>query len=106
MTLFGDLYANQTLIIRFIPTMRGIISTNFEFIINVYVFNSNYKNRLLLYRLFKTQTLRIPHTMSKELADLITRLLERDEERRLSVEEIKDHPFFNVSSFPIYVIIQ
>jgi hypothetical protein len=49
--------------------------------------------------------------VTHEAADLVNKLLTKDESKRLGAgahgaEEIKKHPFFKVSSFPISFITQ
>lgn len=54
------------------------------------------KNRQVMYRKILEAELRKPPHMSVEAFDLISRLLDRDPDRRLGTrhEEIRDHPFF------------
>ena len=48
-----------------------------------------------MYNKIMSATLNIPDTMSREAGDLITKLLERDPEKRLQEPaQIRGHPFF------------
>jgi hypothetical protein len=78
---------------------------------DMYVFNGKYKNGPFFYSRILNQTVAMPKEFSSELADLVTRFLEKDPRKRLGTGEggaaaIKSHPFFHVRSSPIYVIIQ
>ena len=43
----------------------------------------------------------IPDFISKDVQDLLTRILTTDPEKRLSINEIKSHPWFSIN-YPIY----
>jgi hypothetical protein len=77
----------------------------------MYVVDDKYKNGLFFYSRILTHGPEMPLDISPVAADLITQLLEKEPSKRLGggeyyAMEIKSHPFFNVSSFPISVIIQ
>lgn len=73
---------------------------------SVYVYNENLQSKLLFFsRILKTNP-PIPDDLSPEVSDFISKLLVKDPRRRLGggeedAEELKRHPFFNVSSFPL-----
>ena len=46
-----------------------------------------------LYESIKSEEVNLPHECSKELKDLILRLLEKNPIRRIQLQEVKDHPW-------------
>jgi hypothetical protein len=77
---------------------------------NKYVFNGKYKNGPFFYSKIVHNTPVFPKCFSPVAADFVSKLLEKDPSRRLGqgkggAQNIKEHPFFNVSSFSIYVTI-
>jgi hypothetical protein len=77
----------------------------------VYVFNGKYKNGPFLYRQIVYDERVLPENFSPEVRSFISALLEKNPLQRLGTgksgaENVKAHPFFNVSAIPLYVIIQ
>jgi serine/threonine protein kinase len=77
---------------------------------NKYVFNGKYKNRPFFCRKIAYDKPDIPPWFSVNMADFVSRLLDKDPSTRLGcgvrgAQSIKAHPLFTVSSFPISVII-
>jgi serine/threonine protein kinase len=75
------------------------------------IFHWQIKDGFFLYRRIIEDPLIVPQYMSDEAADLVSKLLTKDESKRLGAgahgaEEIKKHPFFKVSFFPISFITQ
>jgi hypothetical protein len=74
---------------------------------NKYVFNGKYRygfffySKILLYAPF------IPPWFSVSAAEFVTELLVKDPKKRLGGDtgSVQEHPFFDVSSFSISVII-
>jgi protein-serine/threonine kinase len=77
---------------------------------NKYVFNGKYKNGPFFYSKIVKDTPEIPKFFSTRAKDFVKRLLEKNPSKRVAAgksaaQNIKQHPFFNVSSIPISVII-
>jgi hypothetical protein len=77
---------------------------------NKYVFNGKYKNGPFFYSNIAYDEPDIPRSLSANAAHLIASLLEKKPIERLGgdgrgAQSVKEHPFFNVSSFPISVIV-
>jgi hypothetical protein len=75
------------------------------------IFHWQIQDAFFLYRQIIEDPLIVPPYMSDEAVDLVSKLLIKDERKRLGAsvhgaEEIKKHPFFKVSSFPVSVITQ
>jgi hypothetical protein len=75
------------------------------------IFHWQIQDGLFLYRRIINDPLPVPPFVTHEAVDLVSKLLTKNETQRLGAgahgaEEIKKHPFFKVSSFPISFITQ
>ena len=55
----------------------------------------DHKNMNSLFNLIKEAKYRFPRTCSKEAKDLVNKMLQPNPLKRISLEEIKQHPWFN-----------
>ena len=55
-----------------------------------------------LYEQIKKGKFFLPSTLSLEAIDLLKRILQVDPDKRIGIEEIKKHPWFNMEKNPIY----
>ena len=55
-----------------------------------------------LYEQIKKGKFYLPSTLSLEAIDLLKRILQVDPKKRIGIEEIKNHPWFNMEKNPIY----
>jgi hypothetical protein len=74
------------------------------------IFNGKYKNGPFLYSRIVLEERVLPDYFSPEAANFISALMEKNPFKRLGTgksgaENVKAHPFFNVSTIPISVII-
>ena len=56
----------------------------------------------ILYEQIKKGKFYLPSTLSLEAIDLLKRILQVDPNKRIGIEEIKKHPWFNMEKNPIY----
>ena len=56
----------------------------------------------ILYEQIKKGKFYLPSTLSLEAIDLLKRILQVDPNKRIRIEEIKKHPWFNMEKNPIY----
>jgi hypothetical protein len=75
---------------------------------NKHVFNGKYRYGLFFYSKILFYVPLIPQWFTVSAAEFVTELLQKDPKTRLGwgtdgAQDVKDHPFFDVSPFPMPV---